>query len=213
MLHYILETGASLHHEVECYCHAKYYPMGDPRSTVDYVNELKNDNRRHSLAVISCYEKQLTAAIVPDFARLAQVYGPMLVCGIPRSKRTNSYSDDCMGLKRGIRAAVRQVSQLSDGLDCIVRHTDTKTTHLKYSGRFGYGGNGEMPRPGITRDTCSISPEVAGKTVLLVDDIYTPGVGIDEDAVQALLDAGASRVIFYAVGKAMGTMSGYRLAA
>ena len=45
-----------------------------------------------------------------------------------------------------------------------------------------------------------MSPRIAGKNILLVDDIYTPGVGIDEDAIQAVLDCGANSVIFYAVG-------------
>ena len=57
-----------------------------------------------------------------------------------------------------------------------------------------------MPRPGLLRDTCSLSPAIAGKRIVLVDDIYTPGVGIDEDGVQALFDAGASSVILYTFG-------------
>ena len=47
---------------------------------------------------------------------------------------------------------------------------------------------------------CNISAEVAGKNIVLVDDIYTAGVGIDEDGVQALLDAGARSVIMYTFG-------------
>jgi len=34
----------------------------------------------------------------------------------------------------------------------------------------------------------------------LVDDLYTKGVNIDEDAIQALLDKGAKNVVFYSVG-------------
>ncbi len=58
-----------------------------------------------------------------------------------------------------------------------------------------------MPYPGITRKTCTISPEVTEKDILLIDDIYTSNVYIDEDAIQALLDNGANSVKFYAVGK------------
>ncbi len=36
---------------------------------------------------------------------------------------------------------------------------------------------------------------------MLVDDIYTPSVNVDEDAINALLNAGACTVTFYAVGK------------
>ena len=32
------------------------------------------------------------------------------------------------------------------------------------------------------------------------DDIYTPKVNVDEDCAQALLDAGAKRVILYVIG-------------
>ena len=49
--------------------------------------------------------------------------------------------------------------------------------------------------------TCDISADAAGKNILLIDDIYTPGVNIDEDAINALLNAGAKTLAFYAVGK------------
>lgn len=67
--------------------------------------------------------------------------------------------------------------------------------------RSGYGGDGDMPYVGITKATCKISNEVRGKDILLIDDIYTKGVNIDEDAIQALLDNSAKSVIFYAVAK------------
>ena len=70
-------------------------------------------------------------------------------------------------------------------------------THQSF---WGHGGDGERPRPGLIRDTCNLSVDIAGKNIVLVDDIYTAGVGIDEDGVQALLDAGAKSVIMYAFG-------------
>lgn len=79
-----------------------------------------------------------------------------------------------------------------------MRHTNTRTTHLN---RNGQGGDGNLPYPGITKDTCSISNQVIGKDILLIDDLYTKGVNIDEDAIQALLDKGANSVIFYSIGK------------
>jgi predicted amidophosphoribosyltransferase len=42
---------------------------------------------------------------------------------------------------------------------------------------------------------------VRGEHIILVDDIYTPGVNIDEDAIQALYNCGAAHVTFYAVAK------------
>ena len=79
---------------------------------------------------------------------------------------------------------------------------------LRQRGRVrGHGGDGELPYAGITKDTCNISAGIRGKDILLIDDIYTKGVNIDEDAIQALLDNGARRVYFYAVGK---TLKGHR---
>jgi phosphoribosylpyrophosphate synthetase len=61
--------------------------------------------------------------------------------------------------------------------------------------------DGEKPYPGITKDTCKISDNVRGKDILLIDDLYTKTVNIDEDAIQALLNKGAKSIVFYAVGK------------
>lgn len=84
-----------------------------------------------------------------------------------------------------------------DGTSNIIRHTDTRTTH---SDRSGNGGNGPKPYPGITKDTCDIK-NIQGKDILLIDDLYTKHICIDEDAIQALYDNGANRVVFYSVGK------------
>ena len=99
-----------------------------------------------------------------------------------------------------VAAAVKDLSGFSDGTNYIIRHTDTRTTHMDKS---GYGGDGDLPYPGITKDTCNISSEIKGKDILLIDDLYTKTVNIDEDAIQALLDNGASSVVFYAIGKTL----------
>ena len=101
-----------------------------------------------------------------------------------------------------MKAVISKLNGFSDGTDYIIRHTDTKTTHLAHSPRAEqYAGNGSMPYKGITNDTCNISDNVKGKDILLIDDIYTGGVNIDEDAIQALLDKGARNVYFYSIGK------------
>ena len=67
----------------------------------------------------------------------------------------------------------------------------------------GHGGSGELPYIGITKETCSISDDVIGQDILLVDDLYTKTVNIDEDCIQALLDKGARSVTFYSIGKTL----------
>lgn len=73
-------------------------------------------------------------------------------------------------------------------------------SNLRYPVK-GYNNDGPEPYPGITEETCAISPNVKAMNILLVDDIYTPGVNIDEDCINALLKMGAKTVTFYAVGK------------
>ena len=196
---------AMLDYQVKCYYHAPYLGMRHPENTIPFVNVLKNDfctRRAHEIAES---ESALRDVLRNDFARIVALHGPLTVCGIPRSKAETAYSQSQMGLKRAIRSVVREFPELWDGMDFIVRHSNTRTTHLN---RSGYGGEGCLPYRGITRDTCWMSSEIFGRNILLVDDIYTPGVGIDEDAVQALFDAGAANVVFYAVGKARGN-TGY----
>ena len=196
MLHGKMGKDAFLDRDIDFYFHAHYYGFSSAENTIRYVNYLKND-RRDFDKLIAASEDRAAAVLAADLAELVGVYGPLTVCGIPRSKREDAYPPEKMGLKRAIRKAIAMNPNLSDGLDYIVRHTNTLCTHRSY---WGYGGDGEGPRRGLMHDTCNISAEVAGKNIVLVDDIYTAGVGIDEDGVQALLDAGARSVIMYTFG-------------
>ena len=210
MLHVILEKNGFLCHDVHAYCHDKYLGMYHPDNELIYLNVLKNDRNNWSTELVEQCEAELKSVLTADFSSLVSIYGKLAVCGIPRSKREASYAFSQMGLKRAISAAAKSNPELEDGTDYVVRHTDTKCTHLA---RWGNGGAGEMPRPGLMRDTCSFSPNIKGKSLLLVDDIFTPGCGIDDDGIQALFDAGADSVVFYAVGMARGSGQGFRLCA
>ena len=196
MQHGKIGNDAFLNSDVDLYFHDYYYGFSSAANTLKYVNYLKNDRRDYD-AVIGACEEKAAMVLAADLEQLVRVYGPLTVCAIPRSKREEAYHPAKMGLKRAIRKAVTKCLGISDGLDYIIRHTNTLCTHRSY---WGYGGDGEGPRRGLLRDTCDIASEVAGKNIVLVDDIYTVGVGIDEDGVQALLDAGANSVIMYTFG-------------
>lgn len=199
MLKSLIRPLHGLKHSVVGYFHDWYYAYDDPRTRINYVVTLKNDFQRRSHGEICSSMRQLLSVLSDDFAQIVRANADreLTVCGVPRSKAEHSYDRWQTGLKRTIRQAALQNLDLADGMDFIVRETTTRTTHL---GRSGHGGDGELPRPGLLRDTCRLSPDIRGRDILLVDDIYTQGVGIDEDALQALLDAGARSVIFYAVG-------------
>lgn len=196
MIHGKIGNDVFLDRDVDLYFHAHYYGFSSSENSIKYVNYLKNDRRDYDQLIAKC-EDRAAAVLAADLAELVRVYGPLTVCGIPRSKREVAYPPEKMGLKRAIRKAIAMSPALSDGLDYIIRHTNTLCTHRSY---WGYGGDGEGPRPGLIRDTCHLSSEIAGKDIVLVDDIYTAGVGIDEDGVQALFNAGAKSVILYTFG-------------
>ena len=118
---------------------------------------------------------------------------------VPRAK--TNYKQHQLLFRSTVRDVVNQLDSFIDGIDYIVRHTDTKTTHLP-DNTPNYNNDGAEPYPKITVETCNISSEVKNKDILLVDDVYTKGVNIDEDAIQALLDKEAHSVAFYSVGYA-----------
>lgn len=124
----------------------------------------------------------------------------LTVCVIPRAKVESHYRLDQLHFKATICEVANELENFLDGTSYITRKTNTRTTHLD---RSGAGGDGQTPYPGITKDTCIISNEITGKDLLVIDDVYTKDVGIDEDAIQALLDSGAHSVIFYSIGKTL----------
>ncbi len=83
----------------------------------------------------------------------------------------------------------------------ITRIKDSTTTHPMYGGAVK-DQTGVAVAPGYTKQTCTIDKHsIFGKVVLLVDDMYTSypmGCYVSRDCIQALLENGAKKVIFYA---------------
>lgn len=124
----------------------------------------------------------------------------LTVCVVPRAKAENTYRPNQLLFKATVRNAVNQLgNDFIDGTNFIVRHANTKTTHLRRP-MDGVINDGLEPYPGISSDTCNFSTNITGRDILLIDDIYTRTVNIDEDMVQALLNCGANSVTFYAIG-------------
>jgi predicted ATPase len=121
----------------------------------------------------------------------------MTVCVVPRAK--SRYLPQQQLFRTTVGNVLSQMYDYQDGTGFITRHTNTRTTHLRKPMK-NFINDGKLPYPGITEDTCRISRDVAGRDILLIDDIYTKSVNIDEDAIQALLNNGARSVVFYAVG-------------
>lgn len=148
--------------------------------------------------------KQLQNILIEDLPHILQFtqLPQLVVCVIPRSKSENFYKENQKLFRTTIKNTIQNMNGFFDGTDYIVRHTDTRTTHLSRGSQIRPPyTDGKLPYPGITKDTCTISDKVRDKNILLIDDLYTKTVNIDEDAVQALLDKGARSVFFYSIGK------------
>ena len=199
------QVGTFLTKKVQAYYHDDYHggdqELRDTAGTVEnIITTLKNqfkDRSTDNLLMAAKFMIRILNADLPQILRMTEKC-EFVVCAIPRSKAENTYINEQLLFKKAIQASVKNLNSFIDGTNYIVRHTDTRTTHMDKS---GYGGVGNLPYPGITKDTCTISDKVRGKDILLIDDLYTASVNIDEDAIQALFDNGARSVTFYSLGK------------
>ncbi|MBR0037362.1 MAG: amidophosphoribosyltransferase [Bacteroidales bacterium] len=196
--------GKALQQDITAFYH-KNYIGGEGRHRVQGTLEnlictFKNDITPYPQTTLNNAAEMLTQILKADLPEILCISerANLRVCVIPRSKSENSYRSNQLYLRATIQNVVQQLNGFEDGSHDIIRHTDTSTTHLA---RNGNGGAGELPYVGITKDTCNISNDVIGKDILLIDDLYTKTVNIDEDCIQALLDKGARSVIFYSIGK------------
>lgn len=199
MNRFLIDRNDFLNRPVQAFYHTDYLgyrKQGNP----DYINTFKNTYNSYSKSVLESAARELLAVLLEDLPSILRELKlkSLFVCVVPRAKA--SYHPNQLLFKHTVRAAVQQLNGFVDGIDSISRHTNTKTTHLPPN-TPNFNNDGDMPYPGITTQTCNISSTVSGKDVLLIDDIYTSTVNIDEDAIQSLLNCGARSVVFYAIGK------------
>lgn len=201
------QRGIFISRPINAFYHADYHGGNNElRVTIgsveNIITTLKNQFQDKTNNVLMQAKNNLIQILRTDLPQILQRTGKnnLTVCVIPRAKADSYYSANQMLFKQAVIDTINQLNGFSDGTNFIVRHTNTRTTHLD---RSGYGGDGDLPYPGITVNTCNISENVRGKDILLIDDLYTESVNIDEDAIQALLDNGATNVFFYSVGKTL----------
>jgi hypothetical protein len=201
MKRFIIQCNEYLKQEIQGFYHEDYHGGGKwktPGTIENIITTLKNDITPFPNDVLISTANSLRTILIEDLPQILHIRGlnNLSVCTIPRAKV--SYQQNQLLFKATISNVANQLTGFVDSTDFIIRHTDTRTTHRD---KAGYGGNGDLPYPEITNNTCHISDEVIGKDILLIDDLYTKTINIDEDAIQALLNKGAKSVIFYAVGR------------
>lgn len=190
-----------LKHKVEAYYQMDYVRWGTPNNP-SFINELKNQDGKTPQSSLLQSATELKTILYGD---LLQIYvgnrlESLTICVIPRAKKEEYYQEQQKMFRSSIAEVISLLNNnechIEDGTKYILRHKDTPTTHLGET-----DCNGRKTYEGITQDTCKINPRIANKDILLIDDIYTKNVNIDEDAIQTLYQNGANKVIFYSVAR------------
>jgi len=204
-----------LKHKVEAYYHFDYFSTKGwqfPDDLHKMIYILKNDLCQFKNKDLDWAINNLIKILERDFREIYEIYKKSFrLCIIPRAKPVCCYEPEQLKFSETVKNVVKELENegfLSDDSFDIIRIKPTKTTHARkfrpiYRSQENCNcDDGEEPYPGITIDTCSIKSEyIKNNDILLVDDIYTPGVNVVEDAIQALYENGARSVIFYCVGK------------
>tara|TARA_R110000744_G_scaffold197927_1_gene317101 strand:- start:2936 stop:3562 length:627 start_codon:yes stop_codon:yes gene_type:complete len=200
---FTIETNQYLTQNTQGFYHTDFGGVNLPNNP-NYLYKLKNDPH-HNWSDYRLQEAQqeFLRVLLLDLPEVTRQINknPLMICVVPRAKAENSYNPNQLLFKATVRIALNRLGDsFTDGTNLIERHTNTMTTHIRQA-MEGYINDGPYPYVGITNATCNISNNVVGKDILLIDDIYTKTVNIDEDAIQALISKGANSVTFYAIGK------------
>ncbi|MEO9953919.1 hypothetical protein [Nonlabens sp.] len=203
MTEFTIDQNQYLTQSIRGFYHTDFGGVNLPNNP-NYLYKLKNDPHHNwsEERIRQCQQQLLKVLLI----ELPEIYNllnknPLTICVVPRAKAENSYNPNQLLFKDTVKGAVITLdNNFIDGTNYIQRHTNTKTTHLRQPIN-GYNNDGLNPYVGITNATCNLSNSVVGKDILLIDDIYTRTVNIDEDAIQSLISKGANSVSFYAIGK------------
>lgn len=192
---FTIKPNKHLKQTINAYYHT-FYKGFKVQGNPDYINVLKNHPSRYNNDILGQASFELKSALSTNLPTIKKRLNcdTLTIVLAPRAKANQeewyqqlrkSVSDWC---------AEHANEGFENGCYYIIRHTDTPTTHL--------GEKGDI-YPGIIKDTCNISPEIGGKNILFVDDIYTFGVNIDEDSLQTILDNKPRTLTFYSVAKTL----------
>jgi hypothetical protein len=196
------------------YYNRNYLGFNRPNNP-NFLNTLKNTFNTENLVKLLSAQNEVMQILENDIKDIMGLHMTKCVCVcVPRAKALNTYTNSQLLFKDAISRVITTINktknlfQIQDGTDCITRINNTRTTHLpERTGRTtisgqDYKNDGSMPYPGIIKDTCQINKnKIYGKDIILIDDIYTKSVNIDEDCIQAIYDNGANNIIFYAIVK------------
>lgn len=194
-----LKNGVHLKKECTGYFHCFYTGFKKPDNP-NFLNILKNTFNSENIELLELSKQKVISILLEDIPQVINLekFENCILISVPRAKKLESYHKNQLKLKEAF-AKVAALLNLTNGVDSLIRIIDTRTTHIKKE-IPNFENNGELPYNHITIETCDIIKEnIENKNIILLDDIYTKSVGIDEDCVQALYELGANKVVFYAI--------------
>lgn len=191
--HFVIKKNEHLSRNIEAFYHTLYIGYQQPGNP-DYLNILKNQYNNDTEEELSYAANELKYVLDKNINTVRMQIGVDCLCVVMAARAKANQEEWYQLLRKTVSEWVQEhkYDGLEDGTSYIIRHTDTPTTHMKEPGDIYVG---------ITKETCSINSAVEGKDILFIDDIYTPFVNIDEDAIQALFDNKAKSVTFYSIGR------------
>lgn len=200
MERFIIIPNNFLRARITGYFH-QYYTGFRQQDNPDFLNTLKNTfNSEQRRILINARDEVIDILMqdIPEIMRENNIPNCLCVC-VPRAKASETYAATQQMFKEAVSIAANNIHGVIDGTDFIRRVDSTKTTHLRTAANIL--NDGDDPYPGITVATCEIDRNrIMNQNIILVDDIYTRNVNIDEDCIQALLNNGARYVVFYSIG-------------
>ncbi|MBS9779298.1 MAG: hypothetical protein KGV51_01595 [Moraxellaceae bacterium] len=214
---FVIERNEYLERDIQGFYRTDYVGYKKP-SNPDYINTLKNTYNSISIWELSDAKDTLLYANTrnPNYLKneLVEILKtfpndniPIVICVVPRARANNCFHKNQLLFRRTIGTVINELIEnnscnhrIINGVNFIQRHTSTRTTHLPRE-MPNYDNSGDDPYIGISKDTCNFSDEIQGNHVLLIDDIYTKNVNIDEDCLQVLIDMGCQELKFFAIAK------------
>jgi predicted amidophosphoribosyltransferase len=214
MQRFTIQPNTFLATRTNAYYSIDYHRRGHPQHPT-FLTDLKNtfddQNDERGRKKLNHALQKLCSILRHDLTEISENLNQprLILCVVPRAKAEKQYSVAQTLFRYAAELVAGELENFVDGSHSILRHTNTRTTHLQ-NAITSFHNDGDEPYPGITQATCTIDPSIRGQNILLVDDIYTPRVNIDEDAIQALYNCGAAHVTFYAVAKTPGFYPDHR---
>lgn len=198
MINYTIKKNKFLEKNVNAYYSLEFKGYENPGNP-DFLNHLKNTFDDKDEDLLEKSKEELKDTLEKDLKYIISEKewkcNECSIITVPRAKNYNKYSKDQLLFIESVSDTAKKLNFI-DSTKAIIRHTDVKTTHLKNV----ENNTGKDPYPGITKETCTIKRDlIENKKIILVDDVYTPNVNVDEDCLQAILDLNPNDLIFYSV--------------